>query len=101
MKAGETESEAKYTLTFQATGCLNGNLDPNEDPITYWKDVSQSTAFNDMFAYCTLVRDNKASSIQIERCCGTSACTPNDCIKQTEWTLGTVMAYNFAILTLY
>ena len=97
----DVNTVVKYVLTFQATGCPNGNLDPLNDPIQYWKSKSQDSVFDDMFLYCQLVQFGMASSTQIERCCGTSTCTPNACVKQTEWTLGKAMAYSFAILNLY
>jgi hypothetical protein len=91
-KSTDVNTDVKYVLTFQATGCPNGNLDPYNDPIQYWKTKSQDSVFDDMFLYCKLVKDNIASSdlsTQIERCCGTSTCTPDACVKQTEWTLAT------------
>ena len=76
--------DCKYGFTFQATGC------PNRNPIaTWWKTQSDNTVFNDMFTYCTLVRDEKASAHQKSKCCGEgNECKPTSCNKQSTWTTG-------------
>ena len=76
--------DCKYGFTFQATGC------PNRNPIaTWWKTQSDNTVFNDMFTYCTLVRDEKASAHQKSKCCGEgNECKLTSCNKQSTWTTG-------------
>jgi len=75
------DTEDKYKLTFQATGC------PNSNPHTaWWKTQTDTNAFNDMHGYCTLAKEGTASASQQQQCCGSSACTPASCTKQTQFT---------------
>ena len=76
--------DCKYGLTFEATGC------PNRNPAaTWWKTQSDNGVFSDMFSYCTLVRDGRASANQKLKCCGEgNECKPSSCNKQSTWTTG-------------
>ena len=72
-----------YVSTFHATGC------PNPDPfIDWWKTVPDGQVFEDMMAYCTLVREGQADSIQIRQCCGSTVCIPTSCNMMTKWNEG-------------
>ena len=69
--------------TFHATGC------PNPDPvIDYWKTIADGQVFQDMMAYCTVVRDGQANSNQMSQCCGSTACVPTSCNVMKNWKKG-------------
>ena len=71
-----------YDLAFQATGCRNRNQ--TQSQITWWKKQSDNKVFSDMFEYCVLVRDGKASPSQKQQCCGEAKeCKTISCNKQT------------------
>ena len=71
----------KYGRTFLATGCSRRFATHS-----YWKSLEDSTAWNDMFSYCSLTKDGSATEGQRNICCGSTTCTPpTSCVKQTAW----------------
>jgi len=78
--------ENKYDLTFQATGCPNKN--PSKAQVTWWKMQPDNKVFRDMYQYCILMRDRRASPKQIQRCCGRrKKCRVISCNMQSTWVL--------------
>ena len=82
--------DALYVYKFQATGC------PNPKPnIDWWKTILKGNMFQDMLAYCNVVKNGQASPGQISHCCGSIACSPTWCHKQTSWKQGKWTHYNY------
>ena len=80
--------DCAYVLTFQATGCPNKN--PTQKQMAWWKKQSANKVFSDMLAYCERARDGKASSSQLQECCGEdNKCKPIFCYRQSTWVLTT------------
>ena len=79
-----TDTDSKYALTFQETGC------PNMNPVSdWWKTQTDNIVFGDMFSYCTLVKDGKPLARQKRKCCGEgNDCKPSNCVRQSLWTTG-------------
>jgi len=75
-----------YSLALRATGCCN--YDPPGGQTSYWASQSDDAAFNDMYAYCQLVKDGTGNAGYTEICgCGDSP--PTSCVLQNKYT------YNF------
>jgi hypothetical protein len=70
-------SPESYGLTFVATGCCN-----YQPATSWWSSQSPSTVFNDMYAYCTLVKGGRASPSQ-RSFCGCGDAPPSTCTLQT------------------
>ena len=69
----------KYGLTFVATGCCNPL--PGAD---WWMKQNESTVFDDMYAYCTMVQKGGTSKWRVDFCgCGEAG--PKACTKQAAW----------------
>ena len=72
-----------YRNTWLKTGCKNPN-----PPFDWYKTQSESTVLSDMYAYCTLTNQDRATATQKSRCCGNdSNCGKGKltCVKQTEY----------------
>ena len=72
-----SQTDDKYGLTFLATGCCNDAIasstpnSPGDIVIGFWKAVSDALVFQDMYYYCTRVRDGTALDFDTETCgCG-------------------------------
>ena len=76
--------QQKYAYTFMQTGCCSdGSNEPTKGQISGWKASAPETVFNDMYAYCTLNKEGRATERQKAVCgCDTP---PTSCVKQSDF----------------
>jgi len=88
-----SDEVSRYMTTLHATGCPNPDLYSTIGNLDYWKWEEalwgSRRVFEDMFEYCTLVRDGSANDRQISQCCGFSRCVPSSCKQLWNWKVAT------------
>ena len=78
--------DAKYVLTFQATGCPGHH--PPEKLIERWKSQEKYLVLDDMLKICNLAKKENSRAEVKEQCCESNLCKHMTCVRQRTFIQG-------------